>query len=188
MFPFPSGARAPDTLHRKLLILSVGCAMAASAAAETSGADFRMQVIGKGAQVQRILDGDYGAAIAAIEHAPTTYRTVFSNTNNLCVAYTLSGDYEHAGNACGRAVKIARRQSRLWYNDLAQRSNLATALSNSGVLEVLQQLQTEDTTADLAAAERLFEEAAGLRVAHTDATYNLKLLRQSQQLNVASVP
>jgi len=182
---YPSGAPAPIRLYRKFLALTLGCAVASFAAAEPIGEQLRMQVIGKGDQVEPILAGNYREAISLIERSPATFRTTFSNTNNLCVAYTLSGDYERAEKSCDRAVTISRRQNRLWFNDRAQRNNLATALSNSGVLQVLQQSQP-DASGNFEEAERLFEEAVELRAEQPDAVHNLKLLQQSRQMNVAS--
>jgi hypothetical protein len=76
---------------------------------------------------------------------------------------------------------------------LIERGDRSIAPTYSGqaffedVAPLLEQID-ESANRDRHHGERLFEEAAGLRVAHTDAAYNLKLLRQSQQLNVASVP
>ena len=88
-----------------------------------------------------ILEGQYEEAIARIRQDGTADFS-FSESTNLCIAYTKSGDTANALESCDRAVDIARETNGMpWlvhasapYNVRRKDLDLVIALSNRSVV------------------------------------------------------
>jgi Flp pilus assembly protein TadD len=128
-----------------------------------------------------VIAGNYAKAIkAAGRSADRRGETGMIANTSLCVAFTKTGRFADAENACTRAVSLAERSGRrpsLWlYSHASRQQDIATALSNRGVLHAV--------SGNAAAAARDFREAA--RLVRADAPrHNLARLEASMAENVA---
>lgn len=132
------------TANRRLRLglAAAACLFAGSAIAKDKAPTFTMTVISNEKFSQKVLNGDYEAAIEKISGASERAVDSFSAQTNLCVAYTKVGELDRAAGPCNMAVQIVRekRNSRPRMQrsnphvDAADRSDLAIALSNRGVL------------------------------------------------------
>ncbi len=94
--------------------------------ASDSVSGYQMTAVIDRARGETVLAGDYASAI---ERLAGQRRKRFEASTNLCVAYTVTGDYNSADLACADALKLAKA-SRV-------RRDKAVALSNIGVLKAV---------------------------------------------------
>lgn len=125
-----------------------------------------------------VLDGQYEEAIARIRQDGAT-DLGFSESTNLCIAYTKSGDTANALESCDRAVDIARETNAMrWfargyapYNARRKDLDLVIALSNRGVVHA--------ASGDDALALEDLHEADALKSHLRVASKNLAVLTES---------
>src|SRR5690554_1532878 len=105
---------------------------------------------------KEIAAGDYDAAITAVSRGKPSFHTEreLIAATNLCVAQTMTGALADARAACDKAVTLARRVDGVEVRSLTKATNTAQALSNRGVLRLLE--------GDVVGAKRDFESAAQL--------------------------
>ncbi|HUI61243.1 MAG TPA: hypothetical protein VLX90_13530 [Steroidobacteraceae bacterium] len=127
---------------------------------------------------QQLLNGEYMAALedlgprgSAISRNPTTI------SNNLCVAYSMTHQWDAARAACDRAVKEAVRErldvpTYMIWSRKAQDEYVAVALSNRAVLHWL--------SSEPAEAHSDMQRAAALSPRADFVTRNLTALRLPQ--------
>ena len=148
----------------------------ASLAQEETSSAYRMAVIKDDAYGRMLLSGDYETGIAKISSYNKKRAKTFEAKNNLCVAYTLTRQFDEAAPACDEALTISERYSRHGYSPVSSHGtrDLALAYSNRGVLRAV--------TGDFVGARQDFEFAATVDDDIDVATANLKWLdaRQAQ--------
>lgn len=149
------------------------------ASAEGSQSGFVMTVIADRALGEKVLDGDYAAAIEAITSSRTRQRDDFAVSNNLCVAYTKSNDLANAGTACAEALRTSQAQAGPWYDAYRNRRDHALALSNRGVIRAI--------TGDVDGARNDFERAVALHDKLRAAVDNLARLDGTDAQTVSSL-
>ncbi|MCI0518278.1 MAG: hypothetical protein L0Y45_10650 [Woeseiaceae bacterium] len=152
----------------------------ASLAQEETSSAYRMAVIKDDAYGRMLLAGDYETGIAKIGSYNRKRARTFAATNNLCVAYTLTQQFDDATPACDEALTISERYSRYSYSPLSPHStrDQALAYSNRGVLRAV--------TGDFDGARKDFEFAATVNDDIDAATANLKWLEARQEATAAS--
>ena len=155
-----------DILERRragsLLVAVTAALLPISVVAKEPSPRYTMTVIKEDSHGRRVLNGDYETAIDRITSAGQESRDDYSSQTNLCVAYTKVGYLDSAEEACSAAVAIAleRRQSRprssrdIPYVDAGDRTDLAVALSNRGVLNAARG-NTDEALADFRASLEL---------------------------------
>lgn len=118
-----------------------------------------------------VVDGNYAEAIARIRKDGKT-DLGFSESTNLCIAYTKSGDSASALQSCNRAVEIARQKNAMpffgrWDSSLRSHADLdlVIALSNRGVVHV--------TNSDYELAMQDLQEAKALKPQYKAVNANL---------------
>ncbi len=100
--------------------------------------NFEMKVVGDAAYGQLIQNGNSEAAIARLDGIPTRKVGAFFKANNLCVAYTKTGELGKAEPACEKALELISADGRIAASEKRmQRDFQAMALSNLGVLRAL---------------------------------------------------
>ena len=100
--------------------------------------NFEMKVVGDAAYGQLIQNGNSEAAIARLDGITTRKAGAFFKANNLCVAYTKTGELSKAEPACEQALELISADGRIAASEKRmQRDFRAMALSNLGVLRAL---------------------------------------------------
>jgi len=148
-------------------------------AAEKEVMPYQMGVLLDAAYGRSIRAGKYEKAVAKMAHRLDDSDAGFGTKNNLCVAFVKTQSLDKATTACEAAVAEASKQERMallakkrHQSDAAgsHRADLAIALSNRGVLLVLQ--GEEDK------AQEDFKSAANLGSRHSKlAAENLRRLQ-----------
>jgi len=126
-----------------------------------------------------VLNGQYDTAITRI-HSATT-ETDFSESTNLCIAYTKLGDAASAINYCDRAVRIARETNGMRreggvlasFGALRKDLDLVIALSNRSVAHAV--------NGAYAMALEDLQEADALRPSLSAVPKNLEVLAVAMQ-------
>lgn len=126
-----------------------------------------------------VLNGQYDTAITRI-HSATT-ETDFSESTNLCIAYTKFGDVANAMQYCDRAVSIARKTNGMRragvvlapFGNLGRDLDLVIALSNRSVARAV--------NGDYAMALEDLQEADALRPSLSAVPKNLEVLVVAMQ-------
>lgn len=108
---------------------------AASSFAHQQSSALEMTVISDEAFGDAVVAGEYGTAIEQIEALENAGS--FFASNNLCVAYTKSGNFESARSACDTAVGKTHERRLRHLDGRTARRYAAMALSNRGVLLAL---------------------------------------------------
>jgi hypothetical protein len=121
---------------------------------------------------------EYEAAIAAASrnHAMAA-ETQLGASTNLCVAYTLTREFEQALAPCNKAVSMAGAFRHTVLLSSASREVLAKALSNRGVLRALSN--------DTAGASADFEKATAMQRSWAAANANLTRLKDMPSYSAA---
>jgi hypothetical protein len=142
---------------RKLSIAAaLLCAIAPSLEALADTDAFEMRSYSNWLGGPEIDARDYAGAIATAARA-RAFIDVTSGlgaATNLCVAYTVTGEYTEAHDACADALKLARRADEMPSTRLPSTTATALALSNRGVLRAV--------TGDTVGAASDFKSAARL--------------------------
>lgn len=119
----------------------VASSLSVSAQAEDPNAAYTMIAITDASYGRKVTSGRYEQAIERITMRRIRNSEFFESKTNLCVAYTKSGDLENASVACNDAIEYVRKRvdsnkstARI---PIAQRINLAAALTNRGVLHAV---------------------------------------------------
>lgn len=169
-------------LNGPLVLLSTfvcGTAMLAATDAKSEGAAFEMASYLDSPGGREVAAGDYAAAIAkatsGASHFHATSPLVAST--NLCVAYTVTGVFEAAQNACAKAVTLAKRLDDMPHRRFARSTATSKALTNRGVLRAV--------SGDSAGAATDFRKAAAMRGADSAASRNLAYLESSPSYRLA---
>lgn len=161
---------------------AAGLLLAASmqlANADESQPAYVMTVIADQAEGQKMIAGDYAAAIAEITTPKARQRDSFAVSNNLCVAYAKINDLSSAGQACADALRASRTMFGAWYESYRKRGEYALALSNRRVIRAI--------TGDVDGARSDFEQAVKLNDNLTAAADNLARLEGQQTQTVSSL-
>jgi Flp pilus assembly protein TadD len=87
---------------------------------------FQMAAVVDRAQGESVIAGNYQEAIETLSEQR---RPGFEIATNLCVAYTMTGQFEQAQAECSAALTLSRK--------VATRRDAAVALSNLGVLAAI---------------------------------------------------
>ena len=119
----------------------VTAALTVAAGAAHAGTPYVFTVIDTSRHGVDVLEGQYDDAIARIRQDGTADLS-FSESTNLCIAYTKSGDTAKALESCDRAVEVAREKNGMrWlghanapYNGRRKDLDLVIALSNRSVV------------------------------------------------------
>lgn len=119
----------------------VTAALTIAASVVQAGTPYEFTVIDTTRHGAEVLEGQYEKAIVRIREDGAADLS-FSESTNLCIAYTKSGDTESAMESCDRAVDIARESNGLpRFSGLYASGNasgkdldLVIALSNRGVV------------------------------------------------------
>ena len=159
-----------------IALLAIGITAAQAHEVQTK---FEMTVIQDAAFGSKIVSGRLADAIERIESRNVRPGLKFFAKNNLCVAYTMSGELEKAMTECNAAIELV--QSRMKYLDdidsVIYARYTAMALSNRGVLQAMR------GATDLARSD--FEEASKIPVPFSAPRKNLKHLEiRSAQVSV----
>lgn len=131
--------------------------LALSAGAAAAEAGYEMSSYVDSPSGRRVLAGDYEGAIdlASLRVAAPKLETRLMESSNLCVAYTLTSDFDAAREACDEAVTLAKRvDARESHLTFRSASETARAMTNRGVLRAV--------VGDAAGAESDFREAAAM--------------------------
>ena len=119
-----------------IALMTIGASVAQAHEEQTN---FEMTVIQDAAFGSKIVSGRLADAIERIEARDARPGQKFFAKNNLCVAYTMSGELEKAMAECNAAIELV--QSRMKYLDDIDSAiyarYTAMALSNRGVLQAM---------------------------------------------------
>ena len=158
------------TLLRMSSTVAILLAGMATAQGHETKTSFEMIVVSDAAYGKQIKSGQTALAIEKIEATPVRSSQKFFAKNNLCVAYTMTGDFAKAMAECNAAIETIQAQA-TFLDDLESVINArytAMALSNRGVLQAM----LGET--DLARSD--FEKAKQLPVRNTASRRNLEHL------------
>ena len=117
-----------------------------------------------------VVNGQYDKAIARIRKDGKA-DVNFSESTNLCIAYTYAGDAANAKESCDRAVAIAREKNGMPRLFRARDLGLVIALSNRSVIRA--------TNGEFALAFEDLREADALRPRLRAVSNNLALLTEA---------
>lgn len=139
--------------------------------AQTDYSAFRMMAITNASAGGLVVKGKYQAAIRRLQ-ARESARDTFELHNNLCVAYTKTGEVEKAAQSCEAAIRASGiNQEQGWYGSRIEKQrtlrNSAIALSNRGVLRAVTGNQ-QGARADFERSLKLYDE---LREPHINLAY-----------------
>ena len=128
------------TRKRSFALLTLSLASAWSFAATAADAtSFELGSYLNSPGGKQIVARDYAAAIKSASLAATYGAGLdpLVGATNLCVAYTATGAFAEAREACERAVEMARREDSFASTRFPSNSATSRALSNRGVLRAL---------------------------------------------------
>jgi hypothetical protein len=135
-------------LRKKIIAGSLSAVIAAgfigSAAAQTTAQRYELNAFSDIAYGSKVVAGQYAEAIDRIYSSRINFVDNFYAATNLCVAHIMTRDLKEAAVTCDAAVTVleAKLASRSYrknsHQGMAYRKYLATALSNRGVLHVLE--------------------------------------------------
>ncbi len=148
-----------------------------STQADAEPSAYAMSVLVDSAGGKAVLRGDYDRVIADLAASTPISGTNFAAHTSLCVAYTKSGDFSNAENACNTAVAVTKKaiegprsHGLEGFSKRSLRRDLALALSNRGVLRVF--------TGVTELAEQDFLEASELKSGLLAPRANLSLIAE----------
>lgn len=133
------------SISKSILAVTGALLFSVTSYAASAKPAFTMTVISDDSYGHLVKSGAYEAAIGKISNYSKRRQSTFEAQTNLCVAYTKSGDFARADNACNGALESIQRQAdralkrRQTPEHLAEgyRAYLAIALSNRGVLSAV---------------------------------------------------
>ncbi len=123
----------------KAMLIATGLTCGAVSLAHPQLENFEMTVVSDAAFGRKVMDGKLESAIRGIEASTTRPALEFFAQNNLCVAYTKTGQFNDAEKACDAAIAktLPARQLKASGYTQVDRRYAAMALSNRGVLRAL---------------------------------------------------
>jgi hypothetical protein len=160
-------------IRKMSLLLALAFYSGQPAVADEVPAAFEMSVVKGQAHGSDVIAGAYDAAIDDITSDERLRKNSFAVANNLCVAYTMTMEFEKAEQACDAALSARSRVhgSAQWYTTIPMRNKLrdkAVALSNRGVLRAV--------SGDAKGAREDFTQSLDIAVLTTAAGDNLARL------------
>ena len=156
MFTFKDGSAAKaGRLNAGVAALLL--AVAGQSMADPAPSAYSMAVIHDEAYGTTVMSGDYAKGISKLTSIGGKRAKSFAANNNLCVAYTMTREFDNAATACEAALTASEKygkyaDSPLYPYDISR--DQAMAYSNRGVLRAV--------TGDLEGAKQDFESAAKL--------------------------
>jgi Flp pilus assembly protein TadD len=169
---------------RKIGRLSAGIAallLAGQSMADPAPAAYNMAVIQDDAYGLTVMSGNYAKGIARINSFASKRAKSFAVQNNLCVAYTMTKDFDNAASACEAALTVSEKYGKVTdipINTYTARDQ-ALAYSNRGVLRAV--------TGDHDGAKQDFEYASRLSKRFDAATNNLARLKTQEATSLSSL-
>ncbi len=145
----PISNLTPRSLSTCLLALVFSALACAANGNELNG--YMMSIQANAPGIEHLRAGDYRKAIAASRSVLAEPGWQAAAYNNICIAYTVLKEYQRAGHACAKVVKILRAAKARRRATRSDPAGLAMAYSNRGVLRAL--------TENLQGAERDFTKA-----------------------------
>ena len=166
-------------LSKRALPLAFGALLGSTSTIAAQGnSQLEMVVMGEYGAASAIKNGDYRGAIDALTNPELKTRYAFEQANNLCVAYTLSAQFEQGNLHCETALDIATKDVKLTGGSKRERNRLAIAQSNYGVLEAAR--------GNSQAAAGLFSSALSQRTRLAEAQVNLQYMHSQTDTLAAS--
>jgi len=146
--------------HSSVLGLAAAVSLLLGSAAQAGEHSFVLTAYSNGKGGTQLLSGDYDAAGKALQFHPTLSAFDGStNSNNRCVAFAKTKQFEAARTACDKAVREAEHEKatlpsyQYWARSL-ENDYVAVALSNRAVLRWMTS-DSEAAAADLKRAAEL---------------------------------
>jgi tetratricopeptide (TPR) repeat protein len=157
-------------------------AMAGQSMAESVPPAYNMAVIQDDAFGMTVMEGDYKTGISKISAFSGKRAKSFAAKNNLCVAYTMTKDFDNAATACEAALTISEKYGK--YSDTPinpynSSRDQAVAYSNRGVLRAM--------TGDYTGAKQDFEYATQLSKYMDAPEANLARLKTKEATALSSL-
>lgn len=120
---------------------------------------YRMAAIEDSAHGQQVVSGDYHAAITELAGARPKSARYFAASTNLCVAYTITKQFDKAESACDAAIQSrdhVKYPARWFHTEITRTKtrDKAIAFLNRGVLKAVTG-DTEGARQDFESANRL---------------------------------
>lgn len=165
----PEYTTSESALKSRRFLPAVALLFCQSLFADSMPDFYEMAAIEDSAHGQQVISGNYHAAIAELDGARPKSNRHFAASTNLCVAYTITKQFDQAASACEAAI-AAREHVKYparWFNTEVTRTKArdkAIALLNRGVLKAV--------TGDTEGARQDFENANRLKTM-VDARDNL---------------
>lgn len=165
----PEYTTSESALKSRRILPAVALLFCQSLFADSMPGFYEMAAIEDLAQGQQVVSGNYHAAIKELVGVRPNSNRHFAASTNLCVAYTVTKQFDKAASACDAAIESRRhvKYPARWYNAEMTRTKVrdkAIAFLNRGVLKAV--------TGDTAGARQDFESANRLK-ATVDARDNL---------------
>jgi tetratricopeptide (TPR) repeat protein len=156
--------------------------MAGQSMADSVPPAYSMAVIQDEAYGMTLMSGDYKKGISKISSFAGKRAKSFAANNNLCVAYTLTKDFDNAASACEAALTASEKYGK--YSDTPinpynSSRDQALAYSNRGVLRAM--------TGDYDGAKQDFEFAARLSKYLDAPSDNLARLKTKEATALSSL-
>ncbi len=139
------------------IVTCIGVCTLAAASVSAEETAYEMSAYTNSPGGSEIAKGDYGAAIAVLEHRRRFLDSEDSliAATNLCVAYTVTRVLDKAAAVCERAVTLAKIVETVSRRDIRRMREATTkAMTNRGVLRAVSG-DSVGATADFKAAAKL---------------------------------
>lgn len=156
MFTFKDGSAA-RTGRLNAGVAALLLAVAGQSMADSVPSAYSMAVIQDDAFGSTVMSGDYAKGISKLTSFGGKRAKSFATNNNLCVAYTMTKDFDSAASACEAALAASEKYGKYAnspLNPYDSTRDQAMAYSNRGVLRAM--------TGDYDGAKQDFEYAAKL--------------------------
>ncbi|MEQ9561398.1 MAG: tetratricopeptide repeat protein [Woeseiaceae bacterium] len=166
----------------KPVIMTLLLAMAGQSLADSVPAAYNMAVIKDDAYGMTVMSGNYGKGIDKINAFSGKRARSFPAKTNLCVAYTMSRDFDNAEAACEAALTISEKYGKYGDSPISPNNrsrDQAMAYSNRGVLRAM--------TGDYAGAKQDFEYASELSKSFEAPEINLARLTTKEDASLSSL-
>lgn len=127
-----AGSRLPIRFGMAVLLSLT----AAVTAAHEPQDKFEMTVVRDAAHGHMITSGEFASAIEKLSSGKYRSSEKFYAANNLCVAYTMTADFDAAADSCAKAVDMMAEKQATDDSGVVARFH-AIALTNRGVLNAM---------------------------------------------------
>lgn len=174
----PTTVRKLSAKAATLIVAVLTTSLSATAMAETNEPHYTMTVYSDTQLGQKVIEGDYEAAIGKASSLLGAKRPSFTSMTSLCVAFAKSGDLDQAAQTCDAAIarlesqeqNLIRRASSRREGKAAYSRYMAVALANRGVLHA--------AMGESQLARNYFEQAVNLQTGIEGASTNLARLEK----------